>query len=34
MDQAKRAPYLWAALAHALDKIDMLETRLAALEAR
>jgi len=34
MDQAKRAPYLWAALAAALDKIDALEARLAALEAR
>jgi hypothetical protein len=32
MDQAKRTPYLWAALSHALDKIDQLETRIAALE--
>jgi len=32
MDQAKRTPYLWAALAMALDKIEALETRLAALE--
>jgi hypothetical protein len=33
MDQAKRTPYLWAALAAALDKIDALEARIAALEA-
>jgi hypothetical protein len=33
MDQSKRTPYLWAALAAALDKIDALEARLAALEA-
>jgi len=32
MDQGKRTPYLWAALAAALDKIDALEARLAALE--
>jgi hypothetical protein len=32
MDQAKRTPYLWAALAAALDRIDALEARLAALE--
>jgi hypothetical protein len=32
MDQAKRTPYLWAALAAALDKIDALEARLAVLE--
>lgn len=33
MDQGKRTPYLWAALAWALDRIDSLETRIAALEA-
>jgi hypothetical protein len=34
MDQSRRTPYLWAALAWALDKIDDMEARLAALEAR
>lgn len=34
MDQAKRTPYLWAALAAALDRINALEARVAALEAR
>jgi hypothetical protein len=34
MDQGRRTPYLWAALAWALDKIDDMEARLAALEAR
>jgi len=34
IDQGRRTPYLWAALAWALDRIDNLETRLAALEAR
>jgi hypothetical protein len=33
-DQGKRTPYLWAALAWALDRIDSLESRVAALEAR
>jgi hypothetical protein len=32
MDQSKRTPYLWAALSAALDKIDQLEARIAALE--
>jgi hypothetical protein len=34
VDQSKRTPYLWAALAWALDRIDDMEARLAALEAR
>jgi hypothetical protein len=34
IDQGKRTPYLWAALAWALDKIDDLEARLTALEAK
>jgi len=34
IDQGKRTPYLWAALAWALDKVDDLEARLAALEAK
>ena len=33
MDQSKRTPYLWAALAWAVDRIDDLEARLSALEA-
>ena len=33
VDQAKRTPYLWAALAMALDKIEALEAKVAALEA-
>lgn len=33
VDQSRRTPYLWAALSWALDKIDDLEARLAALEA-
>lgn len=33
IDYGRRTPYLWAALAAALDKIDALEARLAALEA-
>jgi hypothetical protein len=33
IDQGKRTPYLWAALAWALDRIDDLEARLSALEA-
>lgn len=33
IDPARRTPYLWAALSAALDKIDALEARLAALEA-
>lgn len=32
VDQSKRTPYLWAALSWAIDKIEHLETRLAALE--
>lgn len=32
VDQSKRTPYLWAALSSALDHIDDLERRLAALE--
>jgi hypothetical protein len=32
IDQGKRTPYLWAALSHALDRIDQLEARIAALE--
>jgi hypothetical protein len=32
MDQAKRTPYLWAALAWALDEIDDLKARVTALE--
>jgi hypothetical protein len=34
VDQGRRTPYLWAALSRALDKIDALEARLAALEGR
>jgi hypothetical protein len=34
IDQGRRTPYLWAALAWALDRIDDMEARLAALEAR
>lgn len=34
IDQGKRTPYLWAALSRALDRIDELEARLAALEAK
>jgi len=34
MDQSKRTPYLWAALAWALDQIDSLEARVTALEAK
>jgi hypothetical protein len=34
MDQSRRTPYLWAALSAALDHIDDLEARLAALEAK
>jgi hypothetical protein len=34
MDQSKRTPYLWAAVAGLLDKIDSLEARVVALEAR
>jgi hypothetical protein len=33
MDQAKRTPYLWAALGWALDRIDELTERVTALEA-
>jgi len=33
VDYGRRTPYLWAALARALDRIDELEARLAALEA-
>lgn len=33
MDQSKRTPYLWAALSWALDRIDELTARVAALEA-
>jgi hypothetical protein len=33
MDLSKRTPYLWAALAKALDDIDDLKARLAALES-
>jgi hypothetical protein len=33
IDYSRRTPYLWAALANALDRIDALEARLAALEA-
>jgi hypothetical protein len=33
VDQGKRTPYLWAALAWALDRIDELTSRVAALEA-
>jgi hypothetical protein len=32
MDYGKRTPWLWAALTHALNRIDDLETRLAILE--
>jgi hypothetical protein len=32
VDQAKRTPYLWAAMGWALDRIDELEQRLSALE--
>jgi hypothetical protein len=32
IDYGRRTPYLWAALAAALDRIDDLETRLAAVE--
>lgn len=32
VDQSKRAPYLWAALSWALDKIDELEARLSVVE--
>lgn len=32
MDYSKRTPYLWAALSWALDQIDDLKTRLAAVE--
>jgi hypothetical protein len=32
MDQSKRTPYLWAALAAALDQIDALKARVAVLE--
>ncbi|MBJ3784008.1 SGNH/GDSL hydrolase family protein [Devosia sediminis] len=32
VDQGKRTPYLWAALSWALDQIDKLESRVAALE--
>lgn len=34
VDQGRRTPYLWAALTWALDKIDSLEARVAALESR
>jgi hypothetical protein len=34
IDQAKRTPYLWAALTAALDRIDQLTARVEALEAR
>lgn len=33
IDYGRRTPYLWAALSWALDKIDALEARVAALEA-
>lgn len=33
IDQGRRTPYLWAALTKALDRIDALEARIAALEA-
>lgn len=33
VDQSKRTPYLWAALSWALDEIDQLKSRVAALEA-
>ena len=32
IDYGRRTPYLWAALTHALDKIEALEARIAALE--
>ena len=34
VDQSKRTPYLWAAFTWAIDKIEALEARLAALEAK
>jgi hypothetical protein len=34
VDQGRRTPYLWAALAWALDEIDDLKARVVALEAR
>ena len=33
VDHGKRTPYLWAALTWALDEIETLKARLAALEA-
>jgi hypothetical protein len=32
IDYGRRTPYLWAALTHALDRIDQLEARIEALE--
>lgn len=33
-DHSKRAPYLWAALSKAIEKIEALETKLADIESR
>jgi hypothetical protein len=34
IDYGRRTPYLWAAVSQLLDRIDVLEAKLAALEAR